>query len=75
MFELTFFFSKFLTFLFDQTVLQYRDIIIKITPFILSLLISISWRIIFLKFKQILPFDKANIQCLINNNSCELKVH
>ena len=22
-----------------------------------------------------MPFDKANIKCLINNNSCELKVH
>jgi hypothetical protein len=29
---------------------------------------------IFLKIKQIMAFDKANIQFVINNNSCELKV-
>ena len=30
---------------------------------------------IFLKFKQIMPFDKADIQFVINNSSSELKVH
>ena len=74
-FELTFFFSNFFTFLFSQTVLQYRYIINKITLFVFSLLISISWNTIFLKSKQIMPLDKANIQFLINTNSCELKVH
>jgi hypothetical protein len=64
-----------LTFIFNKTVLQYRDIIIKITLFILSLLISISWSILFLKFKHKMLFDKANNQFLINNNSCEVKVH
>ena len=38
----TFFFSIFFTFLFSHTVLQYRDIINKITLFVLLLLISIS---------------------------------
>jgi hypothetical protein len=29
---------------------------------------------LFLKFKQIMPFDKADTHFLSNNNSCELKV-
>jgi hypothetical protein len=69
MFELTFFFSNCLTFLFNKTVLQYRDIIIKITLFILSLLISIYWIILFLKCKQIMLFDKANIQFTASNGA------
>jgi hypothetical protein len=36
---------------------------------------SISWNTIFLKSKQIMPLDKANIPFVINTNSCELKVH
>jgi hypothetical protein len=46
---------------FVDTVLQYRDIINKITLFVLLLLISISWSIIFLKFKQC---DFIWIKCL-----------
>jgi hypothetical protein len=31
--------------------------------------------LLFLKFKDIVLFDKANIQFRIDNNSCEVKVH
>jgi hypothetical protein len=37
--------------------------------------VYLNFLTIFLKSKQIMPLDKANIQFLINTNSCELKVH